>query len=321
MNFLKEITIKIKNNYNVNFDEGLKIYNSPIDELSKYANELRDELCGKKVDLCSIMNAKSGKCSEDCNFCAQSIHFKTGVSEYPLVSSKEALELAKENEAEGVDRFSLITSGLGLKGKDFDNALKIYSNLAKNTNIDLCASFGILNKEQLREIKDIGIKRYHHNLESSRDFYKTICTTHSYESRIETLKNAKLEGLEICSGGIIGMGETIEDRINLALTLQELEVMSIPINVLMPIKGTPLENQDKLSEEHILRTIATFRFINPKANIRLAGGRMLIKNQGKEAFNFGANATITGNYLTTCGNKTKDDRKMLKDLGFELKEI
>ncbi|MGL5617061.1 MAG: biotin synthase BioB [Sarcina sp.] len=318
MSFLQELTLKIKNGYKINFDEALKVYNSPIEQLEKFSNELRETLCGNKVDLCSIMNAKSGKCSEDCKFCAQSIHFKTGVSEYPLVDKEEALSLAKENEKEGVHRFSLVTSGRGLKGKDFNKALDIYSYISENTTIGLCASFGIVSKEQLKEMKALGIKRYHHNLESSKDFYKKICTTHSYEERIDTLNFAKEEGLEICSGGIIGMGESIEDRINLALTLQQLEVTSIPVNILMPIKGTPLENEKALSQEEILRTIATFRFINPKANIRLAGGRMLMDNQGKDAFKFGANATITGNYLTTCGNKTADDRTMIKDLGLEL---
>lgn len=317
MNFLKDLTLKIENGYKINFDEALKVYNSPLTELKIYANTLRENLCGNTVDLCSIMNAKSGKCSEDCSFCAQSIHFKTGVAEYPLVSSEEALKLAKENQAEGVDRFSLVTSGRGLKGKDFDKALDIYKELGEKTNISLCASFGIVSKDQLKRMKDLGIKRYHHNLETSKDYYEKICTTHSYKERIDTLNFAKEEGLEICSGGIIGMGESIEDRINLALMLAKLEVISIPINILMPIKGTPLENEKPLSQEEILKTIATFRFINPKANIRLAGGRMMLENQGREAFLYGANGTITGNYLTTCGNKTADDKKMIKDLGLK----
>ena len=166
--------------------------------------------------------------------------------------------------------------------------------------------------------KEFGVKRYHHNLETSRNYYDKICRTHSYEERVKTIKNAKEAGLEVCSGGIIGLGETIIDRIDLAITLRELEIKSIPINILSAIKGTKLQHMTPLNEEEILRTIAVFRFINPEAKIRLAGGRYLLKNFGENAFKAGANATITGNLLTTCGNKIKDDKRLIENIGMRI---
>lgn len=194
-----------------------------------------------------------------------------------------------------------------------------YKRLNDECNISLCASHGILDKESLMKLTEVGVKRYHHNLETSRSYYRKICTTHSYDERINTIKEAKKVGLEICSGGIIGLGESREDRIDMAIELRCLGVPSIPINALMAIKGTPLEKQESLSEEEILRTIAVFRFINPKANIRLAAGRSLLNNDGDRAFKAGANGTITGNLLTTCGNKICDDRRMIKSLGLKVK--
>ncbi|MGL5066556.1 MAG: biotin synthase BioB [Sarcina sp.] len=318
INKLKE---KVLNGYKLNREEALALYNTKeVDKLKEAANEIREKLCGKSVDLCSIVNGKSGKCSENCKYCAQSIHFKTGVSEYPLMPYEDVEKLAKENEREGVNRFSIVTSGKGLYGKDFDRVVDYYDRLKKNCGINLCASHGIVNKESLNKLKNVGVKRYHHNLETSEKYYAEICTTHTYKERIDTIQYAKEIGLEVCSGGIIGMGESIEDRIDLALTLRDLEIKSIPVNALMPIKGTPLENAKALTEEDILRTIATFRFVNPVANIRLAAGRNLLTGAGESAFKAGANATITGNLLTTCGNKIKDDKEMINKLGLEVSE-
>ena len=318
INKLKE---KVLNGYKLNREEALALYNTnEVDKLKDAANEIREKLCGKSVDLCSIVNGKSGKCSENCKYCAQSIHFKTGVSEYPLMPYEEVEKLAKENESEGVNRFSIVTSGKGLYGKDFDRVVDYYDRLKQNCGINLCASHGIVNKESLNKLKNVGVKRYHHNLETSEKYYAEICTTHTYQERIDTIQHAKELGLEVCSGGIIGMGESIEDRVDLALTLRDLEIKSIPVNALMPIKGTPLENAKNLTEEDILRTIATFRFVNPTANIRLAAGRNLLTGAGESAFKAGANATITGNLLTTCGNKIKDDKEMINKLGLEVSE-
>ncbi len=321
--FIKDLEIRILSGEYINFQEAMALTelknNEEIEQLCLSANNIRKTFCGNKVDLCSIMNAKSGRCSEDCKFCAQSVHYNTNAEIYGLVSKEAALKVAKENESEGVNRFSLVTSGRGITSSDFEKVLDIYEKLNRELKMKLCASLGILEYDKLLKLKERGITMYHHNLETSREFYKEICTTHSYEERIDTIKAAQKAGIPVCSGGIIGLGESWVDRINLAFQLKELKIMSIPVNVLNPVKGTPLEDSKNLSQENILKTIAIFRFINPKALIRLAGGRNLIRDLGKECFNSGANATITGNYLTTSGNKICDDKKMISELKLEVR--
>lgn len=321
--FIKDLEIRILSGEYINFQEAMALTelrnNEEIEQLCLSANNIRKTFCGNKVDLCSIMNAKSGRCSEDCKFCAQSVHYNTNAEVYDLASKEVALKLAKENESEGVNRFSLVTSGRGITSSDFEKVLDIYEKLNRELKMKLCASLGILEYDKLLKLKERGITMYHHNLETSREFYKEICTTHSYEERIDTIKAAQKAGIPVCSGGIIGLGESWVDRINLAFQLKELKIMSIPVNVLNPVKGTPLEDSKNLSQDDILNTIAIFRFINPKALIRLAGGRNLIRDLGKECFNSGANATITGNYLTTSGNKICDDKKMISELKLEVR--
>lgn len=321
--FIKSLEDKVINGEAITFDEALELacleQEEDLKQLYSSANHIREVFCGNEVDLCTIMNAKSGHCSEDCKFCAQSAHFKTDVQAYDVVSSEAALKLAKENESEGVNRFSLVTSGRGLKGRDFEKVLHIYDELNKEVNMNLCASLGIQEYDNLKKLRDKGITMYHHNLETSREYYGTICTTHSYDERIDTIHAAREAGMNICSGGIIGMGESMEDRLKLAFQLSELRVQSIPINVLNPISGTPLENAERLSQDEILKTIAIFRFVNPTSLIRLGGGRNLIDDSGKNCFQAGANATITGNYLTTSGNKIVDDKKMISNLHLEVK--
>lgn len=315
---MKRLKDDIINGYRIKKCEALKLYDENLNELLKLADEVRKSFVGDNIDLCSIINGKSGKCSENCKYCAQSAHFNTGISEYDLMDYKTILDNALENQNEGVDRFSIVTSGRGLNGKNFEEILGFYKKLDKDTTINLCASHGIIDKEALDFLRKSGVKRYHHNIETSKNYYKDICSTHTYEDRIKTINFAKEVGLEICSGGIIGMGETREDRVDMAIELRDLNVVSIPINVLMPIKGTPLESVERLTEEEILKTIAIFRLINPKAQIRLAAGRNYMQGFGERAFRGGANATITGNLLTTCGNKIKDDKKLIKDLGLKL---
>jgi len=322
--FIKDIEEKVLGGQAISIEEAIKLAQieekEDVVELCNCANKVRQFFCGNEVDLCTIMNAKSGRCTEDCKFCAQSAFYKTNVEEYGLVSKEDALKLARENEKEGVNRFSLVTSGKGATGSDFEKILDIYEDLFREMKIDLCASLGILGYEQLLKLREKGITMYHHNLETSREYYKNICTTHSYDERIDTINAAKRAGMAICSGGIIGLGESIVDRINLAFELRDLGVNSIPVNVLNPIKGTPLENAESLSQEEILKTIAIIRFVNPKALIRLAGGRNFIDEFGENCFNAGVNATITGNYLTTSGNKIKDDKKMVSELNLEVRK-
>ena len=322
MEFSKEIEEKVLKGYQVTREDALKLYYQIESELYSSANSIREKLTGNKVDLCSIINGKSGRCSENCSYCAQSKHYHTGVLEYPLVSYEEVFEKAKQDESDGIDRFSIVTSGRALSKGDIEIVTDYYGKLLIDCpSISLCASHGILNKDDLINLKDAGIKRYHHNVETSKDYYNKICTTHTYEERIHTIKLCKEVGLEVCSGGIIGLGESVEDRIDMALELRYLQILSIPINALMPIKGTPLENNPLLTEDEILRTIAVFRFINPRANIRLAAGRNLLTNFGEKAFMSGANGTISGGLLTTCGSGgTFNDKKMIEGLGLTVKE-
>jgi len=253
-------------------------------ELIKGADRIRGHFIGDKVDLCSIINGRSGKCPEDCKYCAQSAHNHTKCEIYDFLPEEKIVDACKLNESEGVDRFSIVTSGRALSGEEFEKAIHAYETMHAECKIDLCASMGFLNAEQLHRLHEAGVTSYHHNIETSRRNFPNICTTHTYEQKIETLKLVKEEGMCACSGGIIGMGEAWEDRLDMAISLAELGIDSIPINALMPIEGTPLENQPQLTEDEILRTIAFFRYINPEANIRLAAGRALLTNDGEADF-------------------------------------
>jgi biotin synthase len=287
-----------------------------LQELCQGADKIREHFVGEIVDLCSIINGRSGHCPEDCKYCAQSAHNHTNCEVYDFLPEEQILEACKMNEREGVHRFSIVTSGRALTGEEFDKAIHAFETMHRECDIDLCASMGFLDEEQLHRLHEAGVTSYHHNIETSERNFPNICTTHTYQQKIETLKKVKAEGMCACSGGIIGMGETWEDRLDMAVSLAELGIDSIPINALMPIKGTPLENEKQLTEDEILRTISFFRYINPEANIRLAAGRALLTNDGEIAFQSGASATITGNMLTTAACATiRSDKEMLAALG------
>lgn len=287
-----------------------------LDELCQGADRIREHYIGEKVDLCSIINGRSGRCPEDCKYCAQSAHHHTDCEVYDFLEEEKIVEAAKVNAKEGVNRFSIVTAGKALTGEEFEKAIHAYGTMKEQCDIELCASMGFLSKEQFERLKEAGVTRYHHNIETSRRNFPNICTTHTYDQKIATLKLIKEAGLDICSGGIIGMGETWEDRIDMAISLAEAGVDSIPLNALMPIKGTPLESLERIEEKDIMRTIALFRFINPTAQIRLAAGRALLENDGRKAFQAGASATITGNMLTTVACATiRSDKEMLSSIG------
>ncbi len=297
------------------------LLNAPLEELQAGAALIQKHFCGNHIDLCTIINGKSGRCSENCKYCAQSARHKTGIDEYDFLPVEEILAAASANERAGVNRFSIVTSGRALDGENFERAIAAYKVLRGQLKIELCASHGILNAEQLKRLRAAGVNRYHHNLETSRRFFPHICTTHTYDERIATIKLAQAAGLEVCSGGIIGMGETWQDRIVLAFELAALGIQSIPVNVLNAIKGTALENLKPLSPEDILRTIAIFRYINPTANVRLAAGRKYLPDNGASALLHGASAAITGNMLTTSNNNIKADMKLLAELGLTNKPL
>ena len=286
-----------------------------LSELTAGADYIRKQLVGDKVDLCTIINGKSGKCSENCKYCAQSAHYNTSCETYDLLSPEEILKEAKSNEKDGVDRFAVVISGHHPDNATFEKLIKVYETLKENCKLGLCASLGFLTSEQFRRLRAAGVSSYHNNIETSRRYFPYICTTHTFDDKIANIKRAQAEGLNVCSGGIIGMGETWADRIDMALALADLHIMSIPVNSLMAIKGTPLANQPRLTEDEILRTIAIFRYINPESHVRLAGGRALMKESGKVSFNSGASATITGNMLTTTASTIASDRAMLLNLG------
>lgn len=286
-----------------------------LTELRHSADKIRKTLCGDKVDLCTIISGREGKCGENCKFCAQSAFAHTGCAVHDLLDADTIVNQARLNEEEEVDRFAIVDSGYGPTKADFEKIIEIVNRMHKELKIELCCSLGFLTAKQFHRLHEAGITGIHCNIETSRRFFPEICTSHRFEDKIENIKRAQAEGLAVCSGGIIGMGETWEDRIDMAFTLNELNIRSIPINSLMPLKGTPLEKLPRLTEDEILRTISIFRFINPDADIRLAGGRALMKDNGRATFTSGASASITGNMLTTSGSTIKSDKAMLAELG------
>ena len=296
-------------------DDTSYLLTAPIDELQEAAGKIQRAFCGNHIDLCTIINGRSGRCSENCRYCAQAACHHTGIDEYPFLTAEEIIANAKANEKAGVNRFAIVTSGRALAGDEFEHAIAAYEKMRDTLSIELCASHGIITREQFRRLRKAGVTSYHHNIETSSRFFPKICTTHTYDDRIRTIKIAQEEGLRVCSGGIIGMGEDWQDRLDMAFELQALGIESIPINALMPIPGTPLEKQKPLDSDQILRTIALFRFVNPTANIRLAAGRKLLPENGATAFLHGASASITGNMLTTSGTTIEEDIRMLARLG------
>ncbi|MCR5107739.1 MAG: biotin synthase BioB [Lachnospiraceae bacterium] len=286
-----------------------------LELLNYHADRLRKHFSKEKVDLCTIISGKNGNCGENCKFCAQSAHNHTGCEVYDLLEYDKILKEARSNEEEGVDRFAIVISGHHPSDPDFEKLIGIYERLHKELNISLCASLGFLSDEQFKRLYKAGVRNYHNNIETSKSYFKYICTTHTFEDKTANIRRAQAAGLNVCSGGIIGMGESMDVRIEMAFDLSDLSIRSIPINTLIPIPGTPFEDLPLLSEDEILRTVSIFRFINPEADIRLAAGRRLIGENGKKAFESGASAAITGNMLTTTGSTIKSDMEMFKDMG------
>ena len=284
----------IKENYRITKEDALALFDQPLEELAKAANEIRLACAPKTTSVCSIISARQGKCGENCKYCAQSAHWKTSCTSHSMIKPENAIPQCKKAIENKVSRLSLVTSGVGLKGQEFDQALECYKEILKTTDgkLLLCASHGIISYEQMVQLKEAGVVRYHHNVETSRNYFSKICTTHTYE-----------------------------DRIDLAMTIRDLEVQSVPVNILNPIPGTPLENIEKISKEEALKTIAVFRFIMPSQFIRCAAGRKSLGQNGRDAFLSGANALISGDFLTVEGSTNKEDLEMLEELGLEIEEF
>lgn len=300
-------------------EQALDLYNQPLEPLCAAADRIRRTFCQDAFDLCTIINGKSGKCSENCKFCAQSAHNHTGAAVYPLLSAEEITAEAKKNDAQGVLRYSIVTSGKRLSDDEVEAMCEAVRKIRAETGISVCVSFGLLDQKQYEKLRDAGVTRVHNNLETSRRNFPNICTTHTYDDKIAAIRAAQAAGLTVCSGGIMGLGENVEDRIDMALTLRELDIHSVPVNVLNPISGTPLEHCIPLTEDEVRRIVAVYRFLLPDASIRLAGGRGLLLDKGRACFLSGANAAISGDMLTTAGITVETDRRMLQELGYEVK--
>lgn len=298
-------------------EEAMELVDAPFEELCQGANEIREHFCGNAFDICTIINGKSGKCSENCKYCAQSAFYSTNVETYPLLSTEKVVEQAKYNDERGVLRYSIVTSGKRISDDEVEKVCEMVKEIRKQTNISVCGSFGLLDEVSFAKLKAAGLSRVHNNLETSKRNFSNVCTTHSFEDKVKAIEAAKRAGLNVCSGGIMGLGETMEDRIDMVLAIRELGVRSIPVNMLNPIPGTPYEKNKKLTNEDMCRIVAIFRFLVPNASIRLAGGRGLLEDKGRACFLSGANAAISGDMLTTQGITIETDMQMLKELGYK----
>lgn len=298
-------------------EELLKLYDLPLNDLIEISHKITDENFGNEVEACSIISAKTGACSENCKYCSQSKHNHAEIECHPLMDVETVKKTALSAKENGATRFCIVTSGRVPTDKDFEKILEIIKSVASIDGIHCCASLGLLSEEQVKQIKDAGVERYNHNINTSENYHKNICTTHKFSDRVNTVKLIQKYGMEACCGVIIGMGESREDRIDMALALKELNPKTVPINFLNPIKGTPLENyEDKIDEEEILKTICMFRIVLPKALLRYAGGRTtrLSEYNQKLGIVAGINSVLVGNYLTTTGSKADEDKQMLKEL-------
>lgn len=310
---------KILNGERITKEEAMKLYEQPLEILCQTADEIRRQFCADTFDICTIINGKSGRCSENCRFCAQSAHNHTDSPEYPLLSADEIVKQAKLNDRQGVLRYSIVTSGRCLSEEEVDKMCEAVKQIRKESGIAVCISFGLLNEAQYRKLKAAGVTRVHNNLETSRRNFPNICTTHTFEDKVNAIRAAQAAGLTVCSGGIMGLGETPEDRIDMAFTLRELGIKSVPVNMLNAIPGTPLAQNKRLTTEDMRRIVAVYRFILPDAFIRLAGGRGLMADKGAGCFLSGANAAISGDMLTTAGITVETDMKLLNELGYKVR--
>ena len=325
MTYINQLKDRVINGGSITFEEALKLAEEsdrgPVarEALYEAAEEITKHFGKPEFNPCSIINARAGKCSENCKWCAQSGHYHTDSDVHGIISSEKAVNQAKYDEKKGVKRFCQVTSGRAVKGEALKKICDNYRALRKETNMFLCGSLGLLDKEDLEQLWDAGMRRLHCNLETAPSYFGEMCSTHTIEDKIKTLKAAKQLGFQLCSGGIIGMGETRKQRIELAEKLKEVEPDSIPINILHPIKGTPLADTPLIEDEEILLTVAIYRFMHPKAELRFAGGRARLSQETKlKALQIGINSAVVGDLLTTVGSAIDDDKKLAIEAGYEV---
>ncbi|MFI3240818.1 MAG: biotin synthase BioB [Bacteroidales bacterium] len=317
---IKELLDRVLDGGKISRAEAIELVNcADKGALYKASERVTRHWMGDKFDCCSIINAKSGNCSEDCKWCAQSAFYKTKVEKYPMVDKMESLRQGEHNYGQGIGRFSLVTSGRKLSAKDVREVGEHYKLLREKCGIKRCASFGLMEYEDLVYLKECGVDTYHCNMETSKSYFGKLCTTHTPDDKQHTIQAARKAGMRVCSGGIIGMGESMEDRVDMAIMLREMGIRSIPLNILQPIKGTPLGESAPLTEQEILTTIAIFRMINPRAFIRFSGGRAQLSPESQRlSLKIGVNAAITGDLLTTVGSTVERDMRLIRKAGYKL---
>jgi biotin synthase len=328
LEFIRRMEDKAMANLPLAWEEALDLMNLDtvhIYDLIASANRVRRRFKGDEISICSIINAKSGQCPEDCSFCSQSSSAKTSAPVFDLIPAEKIIEGARAAQANGARKYGVVTSGYGFAGKGSKKVLgglvDHIAALKQDCEVHRCASLGIIDEAAARELKAAGLEEYHHNLETARSFFPNVCTTHDYEEDVATVRAAKSAGLRVCCGGIFGLGETSQQRVEMAFTLRELDVDSIPLNFLNPIKGTRLENQPPLPPLELLKIIAVYRLLLPTKDIKAAGGREKnLRDLQCLVFAAGANSTMVGNYLTTCGRPAGEDLAMIRDLGLTVKE-
>ena len=310
---LKELEERIVNGYRISREEAGLLMEADLTELSEAADRIRLHFCGNVCDVCSVAAVKVGQCSEDCLYCAQSTRAKECV-----LGEKVLTDIAVQDKCRGSYRYGLVSVGRRLSKKEVELAVSNVADIRKTADIHVCASLGMLDKEDFTKLHEAGMTMVHNNMETSDEFFKTLCTTHTSDDKRKSIRAAKAAGMKVCSGGLIGLGETLSDRIDLAFSLRELDVDSVPINMLNPIPGTYFEHQEPMKEDEFLRTVAIFRFVLPDTFIRLAAGRAFLPDNGKAALRVGANAVISGDFLTTTGITFETDLQMIREQGYEV---
>jgi biotin synthase len=317
--FIKQTTDKVLNGKDIRFEDAERLLNSKdLYTLAHCSNIITRKFNGDLVDVETLINAKSGACPEDCSFCAQSSFYNTGINKYPLLPQETILEQAQKAKESGANSFCLVCAYRSPPEKEFEQICKTIVEIKNKVLIDVNVSLGFMTHERARRLKSLGVKRYNHNLEASESYFSQICNTHNFYDRVNTAKIVKEEGLELCCGGIIGMGETPGQRLELAFSIKSLQPDEVPLNILIARKGTPLENLNPLDSMDAIKTIAVWRFIMPKTILKIAGGREIhLKDKERIALKAGANGIITGGYLTTGGNNSVRDIAMIKEIGLQ----
>jgi biotin synthase len=313
---MEKLILEVTNEKQISKEESLKLFDYELEDLLFASSKIRKKYKGNKVKVCSIINAKSGQCSQDCKFCAQSAFNKTDVKVYPLLN-KEKIKEVSYKALENVGCFGIVSSGNSLNEQEIENLCQMFKEHKKVSHLGV--SIGKISDEAFIKLKNSGITKIHHNLETSENFFPNICSTHSYQERVQTLKKAKEHGFKLCCGGLFGIGESLKDRVDLAFTLKEINSDSVPMNFFMPIKGTALEHLPTMQPVEILKTIAIFRIILQTPDIMICGGReMHLRDLQSWIFQAGANGMMTGGYLTTNGRDISKDKQMVKDLDMQL---